>query len=72
MTQGIINLLEEARSERGISIRQLSIESGVSLQYLYRVFRGEHAPSVETLVKVLDAMGKRIDVVDKQKPAKAG
>lgn len=62
MTSGIIDAIESARKEQGLSVRELSARSGVSMNYVYRILRGEHTPSVEILIKVLATLGLTLAV----------
>ena len=70
MTSGIIDSIEAARKEQGLSMRELSERSGVSMQYLYRVCRNEHVPRIDVLMKVLTALGKRFEIIDDSVPSK--
>lgn len=64
MTSGIIDAIEAARAQRGMSIRALSKESGVSLQYLYSVMRKERQPSIDILFKIIQPLGLSIQLRD--------
>ena len=53
-----------ARSEAGLSQSGLESASGVSQPVIARLERGETAPQVDTLLKVLAPLGKTLAVVD--------
>jgi transcriptional regulator with XRE-family HTH domain len=50
------NKLREMREERGLSIRALARQSGLSANALSMIERGRSSPSVSTLYKVADAL----------------
>ena len=62
MTTGIIDAIESARKEQGLSVRELAKRSGVSMNYIYMLLRGEHTPSIEILLKVLAPLGLTMSV----------
>lgn len=53
----------KARQEQGISQRQLEELSGVSQPVIARMEKGYTSPQVDTLLKVLAAMGKTLAIV---------
>jgi len=53
----------EARQQQGISQRKLEELSGVSQPVIARMEKGYTSPQVETLLKVLAAMGKTLAIV---------
>lgn len=71
MVSAIIDRLESERTEQGLSMKLLSEKSGVSMQYLYGVFRREHSPSLDVLCKVAEALGLQLMVDDSRVGAKS-
>ncbi|MFM9996675.1 MAG: response regulator [Phycisphaerales bacterium] len=51
-----------ARTEKGWTLRDLSEASGVSVSQLSSIERGAHLPSVESLVSIAQALGRRPSV----------
>lgn len=67
-----VDLIEEiikARHEKGISQKQLQEISGVSQPVIARMEKGYTSPQIETVLKVLNALGKTLAIVplDKSK-----
>jgi transcriptional regulator with XRE-family HTH domain len=60
--------LRELRSERGMSMRALARESGLSANALSMIERGRTSPSVSTLYKLADAMGIPITAFFREDP----
>jgi transcriptional regulator with XRE-family HTH domain len=60
--------LRELRQERGMSMRALARESGLSANALSMIERGRTSPSVSTLYKLADAMGIPITAFFRQEP----
>lgn len=56
----VANRLRELREGRGISMRQLATQSGLSANALSMIERGKTSPSVSTLYKLSDALGVSI------------
>ena len=59
----LIAAMVEARQEQGISQRRLEELSGVSQPVIARMEKGYTSPQVDTLLKVLAAMGKTLAIV---------
>ena len=59
----VITALVQARKERGLSQRDLEAISGVKQPQIARMERGDSNPQLDTLLKVLAAMGKTLAVV---------
>lgn len=59
----LITALIEARQEQGISQRQLEELSGVKQPQIARMEKGDSNPQLDTLLKVLAAMGKTLAIV---------
>ena len=53
-------LLRTARRERGLTQAQLARRAGTTQSYVGRIERGEVAPSLNTLNRLLHAMGRRL------------
>jgi len=60
--------LRELRQERGMSMRALARESGLSANALSMIERGRTSPSVSTLYKLADAMGIPITAFFREEP----
>jgi transcriptional regulator with XRE-family HTH domain len=72
MSQSIIDAIKSEMSSKGISGRKLSEMSGVSMQYMYGILRGEHSPTIDKLAKLASALGMTIQLVEDREQAKAG
>lgn len=59
----LITALVKARQEQGISQRQLEELSGVKQPQIARMEKGDSNPQLDTLLKVLAAMGKTLAIV---------
>lgn len=59
----LITAVVQARNEQGLSQRELEKLSGVSQPVIARIEKGNTNPQVDTLIKVLAAMGKTLAVV---------
>ena len=59
----LINAVVQVRNEQGISQRELEKLSGVSQPVIARIEKGKTTPQIDTLIKVLAAMGKTLAVV---------
>ena len=53
----VIDKIRKFRTEKKISIVQLSVESGVSRSHLFYIESKRTVPSLETLSKIAQAMG---------------
>ena len=65
----MITALVEARKEKGLSQRDLEAISGVKQPQIARMESGDTNPQLDTVLKVLAAMGKTLAIVPL--PAKA-
>jgi len=72
MTDSIISKIKSEMAEQGLSGTDLSQKSGVSMQYLYRILRGEHVPTLTVLLKILSALDLKLEVVRAKQKAKVG
>ena len=59
----LITSLVQARKEQGLSQRDLEAISGVKQPQIARMERGNANPQLDTMLKVLAAMGKTLAVV---------
>ena len=66
----LITAMIKARQEQGISQRRLGELSGVSQPVIARMEKGVVSPQVDTLLKVLAAMGKTLAIVPLNTPTK--
>ena len=66
--QKIISLLTEARIEKGLSQEALAEMVGTKRSNISRMESGAQNISLDTLLKVAEAMGKEVSVVLKEKP----
>lgn len=62
----LIGELIKARQEQGISQKQLEELSGVKQPVIARMERGQTSPRIDTVLKVLAALGKTLAVVPLQ------
>lgn len=56
------SLVRRARARHGLNQRSLARRCRTSQAYISRIERGEVSPSVETLDKILQAMGERLEL----------
>ena len=68
----LISDLIDARNEKGITQRELEQLSGVSQPVIARMESGSTIPKLDTVMKILAALGKTLAVVpiEPAKPAK--
>lgn len=59
----LITSLIQVRKEQGLSQRDLEMISGVKQPQIARLERGDANPQLDTILKVLAAMGKTLAVV---------
>ena len=60
---GLMHELATARHERGISQRKLEEMSGVKQPVIARMENGANSPQLDTVLKVLGALGKTLAIV---------
>jgi transcriptional regulator with XRE-family HTH domain len=58
-------LLRDTRSRHGLSQEQLAARARTSQAAISRIERGLVSPTVETLARLLDLMGERLDLAPK-------
>lgn len=63
MRVSLINDFINARKEKNISQKELEILSGVKQPVIARLEAGNVSPQVDTLLKLLEAVGKTLAVV---------
>ncbi|MBQ6745378.1 MAG: helix-turn-helix transcriptional regulator [Acidaminococcaceae bacterium] len=68
----LIAAMIETRKEKNISQRDLEKLSGVKQPVIARIEKGENSPQVNTLLKLLAAMGKTLAIVPLKTAAKPG
>lgn len=59
----LITALVQARQEQGLSQRELEALSGVKQPQIARMEKGDANPQLDTMLKVLSAMGKTLAIV---------
>lgn len=59
----LIGEIIKARSERGITQKQLEEMSGVSQPVIARLERGTTSPNISTVMKLLAPLGKKLAIV---------
>ena len=59
----LIMALVDVRESQGLSQRSLEEMSGVKQPAIARIERGVNSPTVETLVKLLTPLGKKLAIV---------
>lgn len=59
----LITSLVQARKEKGLSQRDLEAISGVKQPQIARMERGDSNPQIDTVLRLLAAMGKTLAVV---------
>lgn len=72
MTDSVIAQLKAAMTEKGISGPKLAEMSGVSMQYMYGILRGEHSPTVDKLSKLAAALDLKLQLVSQDEAKVAG
>lgn len=55
-------LIREARERHGLSQRRLALRAGTDQAAISRIERGDTAPSIETVERLLAAMGERLSI----------
>jgi transcriptional regulator with XRE-family HTH domain len=58
----ICQLVIDSRNILGITQKQLANKSGVSQSNISKIENGTYRPSIATLKKITDAMGKRLTI----------
>ena len=63
MYAAVLGALVDARRKEGLTQRELEKRSGVAQPVIARIEKGTTSPNLTTLLKVLAAMGKTLEVV---------
>lgn len=58
----ILEQLAELRMQRGVNLRTLSEMTGYNISNLSLIERGERQPQLDTLEKILDALGAELTI----------
>lgn len=53
----LVALLKEERLRQGLSINKVAIQAGLSHTMVMRVEKGERIPTIDTLLRVTEALG---------------
>ena len=56
----VIDKIRSLRQEKGISIVQLSVDSGISRSHLYYIETKKTVPALDTLAKIAGAMNMHL------------
>ena len=56
------NIIKERRKSLSITQRELAILSGVSINTLTKIERGEANPSLKVVMNILDTLGLQMDI----------
>lgn len=59
----LITALIQAREEKGLTQRELEAISGIKQPQIARMERGDANPQINTVLKVLAAMGKTLAII---------
>lgn len=58
----VLEQLAELRVRRGVNLRTLSEMTGYNISNLSLIERGERQPQLDTLEKILDALGAELTI----------
>lgn len=56
-----LNNMRKYRDEKKLSMKKLSLSTGISERYLYFIESGEKTPSIKTAKKISQVLEKSID-----------
>lgn len=62
----VIRLLRQERTERGVSKYKLAIRTGLAQQSISYIERGLRQPAFETILRIADGIGVRLEEVLKR------
>lgn len=65
MRVALIGELIKARKDSSISQRELAKLSGVKQPVIARIEKGKSSPNIDTVIKLLFALGKRLEIVER-------
>lgn len=57
------NKMKEYRMNKGLSMKDLSMSSGISERYLYFIENGERMPSIKTAKKIAESLCGNIEQI---------
>lgn len=57
------NKMKEYRTKKGLTMKDLSMSSGISERYLYFIENGERMPSIKTAKKIADVLCGNIEQI---------
>lgn len=63
----IVLLVKKIRKEQHLTLKQLSIKSGVSTTHINDIEKGEKGPSLEIMIKLAKALNTSIESLYKVK-----
>jgi transcriptional regulator with XRE-family HTH domain len=63
--------LSSTRSDKGLTIRALAEQLGVSYHHLYKVERGLKRPSDELLLRLAQALDVDLDAISTREPVRS-
>lgn len=58
-----VNNMKKYRTELELSMKELSLSTGISERYLYFIENGEKNPSINTAKKISHALSKSIEEI---------
>lgn len=58
-------VIRSIRTQKGINIRTLSQKTGLNISNLSLIEQGKRQPQIDTVVKILDALGAELIVREK-------
>ena len=65
MILSLISIIEELQKEQGIRWKELSRQSGVSVNTIHNWKQRRGSPSLESVEKVLEVLGYELEVIKK-------
>lgn len=63
----LLNQLEMYKKTNGLKYSEIAEKSGISVSNVKRVFYSSNIPRVTTMIKILDAMGLKLTITEKNK-----
>ncbi len=67
LEKNLIHTLTSARQEKGLSQKELAELCGVPQSAIGRLERGKHSPQLNSLLKVLQALGYTLQIIPLKK-----
>lgn len=65
----MVGVVKETRKRHGLSQQSLALRAGTDQAAISRIERGELSPTVETLERLMAAMGEELNFAPKRAPA---